>query len=438
MLQSLNGHSATAKVLKKNETLSEESQNINYFCIVKRITPYYRYVCIVLFALLTATGRAMQTSSVNTPEYTISLLTCAPGKQVWSLYGHTALRIKRADGSMDVAVNWGMFDTTRPHFVPRFVLGLCDYTMGVMPMDVFLSEYRAEGRQVTEQQLNLTPHETKRIVEAVSKLAALEDWTYRYNFLFDNCTTRARDMIYDHLDGRIVNAVKAADKVTWRDAIHQYAAVNPWAKEGNDLLLGVKTDVATTAKEREFLPDTLMQHFNRVQVSRNGQLSPLVTSVTTLLPDVTVVQQADSIYGMPTVVWLCVVVVIIGLTMWEYRHKRVFWQLDAVIMACSGVPGLLLLVMMFSQHPFVQLNLQILVFNPLALIFLLPVCRDLRRQRLHLWFYRIVPAFCMLFWLGFLLQDYAFSALAMSLILFVRCCKPLQTASGKPRKATAQ
>lgn len=93
---------------------------------------------------------------------TISLLTCSPGTEIWSLYGHTALRVQDKKRGLDVAVNWGLFSYSQPYFIPRFVFGRCDYQMGMEPMDIFLAEYREEGRGVIEQELNLSSAESSR------------------------------------------------------------------------------------------------------------------------------------------------------------------------------------------------------------------------------------------------------------------------------------
>ena len=86
----------------------------------------------------------------------ISLLTCAPHDQVYSLYGHTAIRLQDKSQGYDMVVNYGLFDSSAPHFVLRFVFGLTDYCMGITSFEMFRQEYVYYGSEVVQQRLNLT------------------------------------------------------------------------------------------------------------------------------------------------------------------------------------------------------------------------------------------------------------------------------------------
>jgi hypothetical protein len=130
----------------------------------------------------------------------ISLLTVGPGNEVWSLYGHTALRYQDKSRRQDLAINYGAFNFEQDYFLLRFVFGATDYEMETIPMRLFMDVYQAEGRWVREQQLNLTREEKLSITNALYKNSLPENVTYRYNFFYDNCTTRARNMIVQHLN----------------------------------------------------------------------------------------------------------------------------------------------------------------------------------------------------------------------------------------------
>ena len=135
----------------------------------------------------------------------ISLLTCGPGQEVWSYYGHTALRIEDHVHGTDLAVNWGMFSFKQAFFILRFVFGMTDYQIGIFPMEHFIAEYSSEGRWVRQQRLALTREEKIKILSAIDENNKEENRTYRYNFFFDNCTTRARDMIIRNLGQHITD-----------------------------------------------------------------------------------------------------------------------------------------------------------------------------------------------------------------------------------------
>ena len=99
----------------------------------------------------------------------ISLLTCSPHDEIYSLYGHTAIRYQDHSSGADYAINYGVFSFHKPYFVLRFVFGLTDYEMGVQYFDDFCREYIYYGASVTQQTLNLTDNEKKKITDALLK-----------------------------------------------------------------------------------------------------------------------------------------------------------------------------------------------------------------------------------------------------------------------------
>ena len=134
----------------------------------------------------------------------VSLVTCWPGSEVYELCGHSALRMRNADGSEDFAWNYGLFDYTEPHFVYRFVKGETDYMMGPIPFGLFAAEYARQGRRVLEQELNLTNDEALRLRALLREESRPENRTYRYNYVRDNCATRITDRLSQALGQFIV------------------------------------------------------------------------------------------------------------------------------------------------------------------------------------------------------------------------------------------
>ena len=208
----------------------------------------------------------------------ISLLTCQPHDEVYSLYGHTAIRYHdmHKKGGVDAAFNYGVFNFNAPHFVARFVFGLTDYELGAFPYHLFQSEYRHFGSMVTEQVLNLTAQEKWQLRQALSENLRPENRIYRYNYFYNNCTTKARDIIEQCINGKVEYAGHEDYTPTYRDMVHEMTQRNPWARWGNDLLLGIKADQPTTQRQQEFLPHNLLYDFDRAQIYANGNYRPLV------------------------------------------------------------------------------------------------------------------------------------------------------------------
>ncbi|MBQ2127790.1 MAG: DUF4105 domain-containing protein, partial [Prevotella sp.] len=165
----------------------------------------FRTLCLLAAVLLVSTDVKAQNDAVTAyyDSVEVSLLTCQPHEEIYSLYGHTALRYHDLKRNEDWAFNYGIFNFHAPHFVLRFVFGLTDYELGVIPTDIFKQEYRRFGSQVTEQVLNLTNEEKHAIHKALYENYRPENRVYRYNYFYDNCTTRARDMVERNINGQV-------------------------------------------------------------------------------------------------------------------------------------------------------------------------------------------------------------------------------------------
>mgnify|MGYP004443697945 CR=1 FL=1 len=152
-----------------------------------------------------------------------NLLTCAPGSEIYALFGHTALRYQNFSDQTDLVFNYGMFSFNTPHFVFRFVKGETDYQLGITPYPYFESEYALRGSSVYEQELNLTPAEKWKLLSLLEENYRPENRVYRYNYFYDNCTTRARDQIERSIDGTVVypegilsiNILKDTNGMNW-------------------------------------------------------------------------------------------------------------------------------------------------------------------------------------------------------------------------------
>ena len=383
--------------------------------LFKRILRLY----LVVLLLFAGGGTHVYADIILTPEealridstISISLLTCEPGQKSYSLYGHTAIHYVNTERGIDVAVNYGIFDMTKSHFVLRFIFGLTDYVMGVQPFDYFCQSYAYECRGIIEQKLNIPAEEKIRFAEAIEVNFRPENRVYRYNIFYNNCTTKARDMIL----GTLQPTYQRKDGgPSFRELTHQCTKDHPWTELGNDLLLGVLADRPTNVSEQQFLPFNLMDDFESATLADGTRL---VSSTETLVPMFNVPAEKEFPVS-PTVCALILALIIFGVTIAKYvMHKR-FWGFDLVLLLLIGICGLLLTSMIFSQHPTVNLNLQILLLNPLALVCLWPVIRNEKKGRSH-WFWNVYAVCLVLFLLGNFVQCYAegTNILASSLLI---------------------
>jgi len=398
---------------------------------VKRFKYIFRAIWVVLLINLTTHVQAQEENSAWLDSVDISLLTCGPGQEVWSYYGHTALRIEDKTHGNDLAVNWGMFSFKQDYFILRFVFGLTDYQIGTIPMSDFIEEYRFEDRWVRQQRLALTREEKLRILKAIDENNQEANRTYRYNFFYDNCTTRARNMITSHLGVHDTDFRNTEVQSTYRKEIHRWNENHRWARFGNDLLLGYQADRPIDKKEWEFLPENLMQDFETearvdtaTQAYINGQkvlpqkerYIKLIDSTFYIIPPQAEVSEAET--ATPRMIATGIAFAIIILCGIEFAYRKNFWWLDTILLTVTGLPGLILLAMVFSQHPTVQINFQMLILNPLNLIFVWKVSQKARNGGFHwyynLWGWLIILAIFLQIW-----QDYAegMGILALSLLI---------------------
>lgn len=382
----------------------------------------YIYNKVLAIALIMfATTNAMADDSIRTvnrfDSVEISLLTCEPHNKVYSLYGHTAIRINDKVTGEDLAVNYGVFNSRKKNFVLRFIFGLTDYEVGIYPFSSFLQEYEQDGRSVTEQVLNLTADEKQAIIQDIAINAMPENKVYRYNIFYNNCTTKARDVILKHLKEN-VEFSERGNRHSFREMTHKYTKNHRWAQFGNDMLLGVKADDETTQEEQQFLPERLMHDFNDARlVDDNQKKTYLVKKTNTILPSGG--KEAVSEFPLPPIAVCSIIgLAIIILTIIERSKGKYFWLLDAIICLSFGLVGILLTAMMFSQHPTVQLNLQWMMFNPLPLIFgWKAICMRRKGKEHWLWITWNLMIVGLIF--GSFFQHYAegITALALSLLL---------------------
>lgn len=190
----------------------------------------------------------------------ISLLTCTPGDELYSLFGHSAMRVIDSSSVQDNVFNYGTFNFDDKNFYLKFIRGKLLYYISAEPFYDFKAYYKATGREMTEQVLNLSAQEKINLYQQLINNLKEENKYYLYDFFFDNCTTRLRDLIIKAKNPQPSLPAVAPLNTSFRNAIHQYLdnGKQSWSKLGIDILLGARTDKQMTASEQEFLPNNLM------------------------------------------------------------------------------------------------------------------------------------------------------------------------------------
>ena len=278
----------------------------------------------------------------------------------------TMLRVRY--GSIDMVYNYGIFDFDTPNFMYRFVKGETDYKVAGYDGAYMLIGYRS--RKVVEQKLNLTAGQAMQVLLALVENARPENATYRYNYVYDNCATRPRDIIENVLGDRLHYSAMH-DTLTFRQEMRRYNANYAWQQFGIDLVLGSGIDYTLSYREQMFVPMVLMQAFAEAQVERDGRLEPLVSATHVLNDgsDMGDILPPTPAWQSPMAVAMSVLVVVLILSWLDVQRRKVSRWADSLLFGMAGVAGLLVFFLIFvSTHEATSPNYNGFWLNPFALL----------------------------------------------------------------------
>lgn len=300
----------------------------------------------------------------------VSLLTCEPGTEIYALFGHTALRYEDPSRDIDWVFNYGVFSFNTPNFVYRFVKGETDYQLGIVPYRYFETEYALRGSSVYQQTLNLKPEEKLRLWQVLEENYLPQNRVYRYNFFYDNCTTRARDRIEQCIDGKI-EYPEARSGLSFRDIVHQYTDGHEWEEFGIDLCLGAEADRPISGREQMFAPFYMKEAAEKaVIVASDGTRRPLV------LEEIKIVdakpEPAEPVLPFsPFAAGMILLLASIGIAAYYLHLRRIPHGWYVFLFAVQGLAGCVIAFLFFcSVHPTVGSNWLLALLNPLPLFYL--------------------------------------------------------------------
>lgn len=358
-----------------------------------------------------------------------SLLTCGAGEEIYSLFGHTAIRYENFTRGIDAVFNYGIFSFNTPNFILRFTLGETDYQLGVTSYKQFAYEYTWTGRDVWQQTLNLNAEEKKKLLALLEENYLPQNRIYRYNFFYDNCATRPRDQIERAVQGTLEYAddmTSFQTGISFRDIVHQYTIGHSWARFGIDLCLGRQADKDITRRQMMFAPFYLKDFLAKAQLKNaQGMERPLVSSEDHIIqsPQQTSTEEAPS--PLQTA-FLLFTIVTIATAYGIYRRKSL-WLLDLLLFLAAGVAGCILAFLAsFSQHPAVSPNYLLFLFHPLHLLCLPWMIKRVRKKEksIYMWANIIVLTFFILLW-GIIPQKFNLAVLPLALSLWIRSASNL-------------
>jgi len=284
----------------------------------------------------------------------ISLLTCGPGEELYSTFGHSAVRVTDSISNEDIVYNYGTFNFDEPGFYTKFVRGKLMYYLSTQDFISFKQDYEQEKRSMVEQVLNLSYSEKNKMAKLLMQNLMGTNKFYKYDFFFDNCTTRLRDLLEKSADSSVRYAAILNRPTTFRQHIFEYMDLNnfQWTKLGMDLLLGAKTDVAMSNREAMFLPDYLLKGFDSAAIGGR----PVLRSKNILI-DIAGVKEQSNFFVTPLFIFNLLFIAIVLLSISKNNFiQRLLYGFDGFLFFMAGFCGVLILFMWFGTDHIVCRN----------------------------------------------------------------------------------
>jgi len=315
--------------------------------------------------LLVSFGRVLCQPSNDTTVY---LLTIGPGTETYSIYGHSALLVRISSVKPDLVFNWGVFDFSTKNFAWKFAKGRLDYMLSAQTLDGFLEDYFHEKRYVYSQRINLTAGETATLIELIKENLKPENKKYRYDFFYDDCSTRIRDLLENSIGNKLRYPPEESDKLpSFRELVGKYQAPYQWLNTGINLIMGKSADKEAMVRDRMFLPLDLMEGLSGTTVNRAGKMIPLLQN-----PEVLVDFESPDLkpYFLASPAFILTLVIIAMLIMAALTKNRTFIRiLDIGMYSIFSILAILMIFFnFFTDHQQMRWNLNIIWLNPFILV----------------------------------------------------------------------
>lgn len=318
------------------------------------------FLCILSTVSTISYGNTTQVYSPM-DEVTVSLLTASSGDELYSTFGHTAIRVQDFSMGTDEVYNYGMFDFRTPNFYPKFLRGQLPYYVSKSSYRRFLYAYEYEERTVWEQKLKLSADQKKGLLRFLNDNLRPENKFYKYDFLLDNCTTRAHDAIASVAEVRLpLDTLQP-----FRYYLKQHLKGYPWTEFGIDLVLGAPTDRIPSGENRHFLPVMLMDAY----VDTKNSQDPLAEKTSVVL-DFHERDQERKTDTANIPLWIFMGLLLLELILFVKKLSTGWEKIyDRILYICIGIASIIILALwFFTDHKATKENWNILWASPIFFI----------------------------------------------------------------------
>lgn len=374
-----------------------------------------KIVVLSSFLLLLYFSELQSQSARDTSVY---LLTCGAGEETYSIYGHSALRLVIPDKQTDIVYNWGVFDFDTPNFVWKFAKGRLDYLLVAESMNRFLQDYLYEKRFVLSQKINLNAVETSQLLVLINENLRPENARYRYDFFYDDCSTRIRDHLEKCTGGKLLYPPSETGKIpTFRAMVGKYQNPFPWLKFGVDLIMGSPGDKKAAFRDRMFLPLDMQNELSEAVINRSGKMIPLLQNPEVVLNfDPIVIKQ--NFFTTPAFVFTALMIIIFILS-GILKGKKIIMLLDIIVFSIYSILAILIIFFnFFTDHQQMKWNLNIIWLNPIIIVCMVSLILNRRWTICYRILFYISGAFIVLHFI--LPQEFNIAFIPLVIILIVR------------------
>ena len=370
---------------------------------------------VSLFFLLISFTRIFSQPSNDTIAY---LLTCGPGTETYSIYGHSALRIVIPEKHTDTVYNWGVFDFNTSNFAWKFAKGRLDYMLFAESLKGFLQGYFFEQRFVYSQKINIDQFEMRKLVSLINENLKPENLKYRYDFFYDGCSTRIRDIIEKSVGEKLKYPPAETGNIpTFRDMVAKYQNPYPWLKFGVDLIMGSTADKKAVFRDRMFLPIEMKNELSESFVNRSGKMIPLLQNPEVLVDFAAPPTKQKFLIAPPFIFTLVITLIMILAAL--IKSRKIIRLMDIIIyFVFSILAALMIFFNFFTDHQQMKWNLNIIWLNPFIFVCLITLILN---KAGTIWFrvvFFISVAFLLLQFV--LPQDFNIAFSLMAIILLIR------------------
>lgn len=348
----------------------------------------------------------------------ISIVTASPGEVLYNSFGHSAIRVNDTINNYDLVYNYGIFDFRTPNFYTKFIRGKLLYKLGLQRNAGFVEDYKSQGRRVTERILNLDEAQKAKVLAFLAENYQPKNREYLYDFFYDNCASRIRDVFEQNVNGKVVYDTNAIKKITFRQQLDEYLKFRPWADFGIDLILGLPADKKADFRNQMFLPDYLEENLSKATLNGKPLLSPQIV----VSPLINSFQNGNKFFG-PLLV-MSIVAVLFFLTTFFVRNSKIQWFLDVLLFGLLAIAGCVFLFMwLATNHQACYKNLNMLWANPLYL-FLIPYAK-IKASKL-IWRSILILTIVLIVSFPVFPQQYHIAFIPIFFIVIFRCIKNLK------------